>query len=64
MRVAIFEKGDRVGAAILEWGHVRVFSPWTYNVDDTARMLLADEGIAAPSGQLSADGRRDREGVS
>ena len=23
----VFEKGDRVGAAVRQWGHVRVFSP-------------------------------------
>lgn len=45
----IFEKGAHVGAAMLEWGHVRVFSPWDYNVDEAARQLLATEGITAPS---------------
>jgi hypothetical protein len=50
LRPAVFEKGARVGAAILEWGHVRVFSPWDYNVDEAARALLADEGVVAPSG--------------
>ncbi|MFU0505780.1 NAD(P)-binding domain-containing protein [Pseudaminobacter sp. NGMCC 1.201702] len=50
LRAAVFEKGGRVGAAILEWGQVRVFSPWDYNVDEVARDLLAAEGIAAPSG--------------
>lgn len=47
---AVFEKGGRVGAAILEWGHVRVFSPWDCNVDDAAHSLLAEQGLAAPSG--------------
>jgi flavin-dependent dehydrogenase len=50
LRPAVFEKGERVGAAILEWGHVRVFSPWDYNVNEAARSLLADEGVVAPSG--------------
>lgn len=50
LRPAVFEKGTGVGAAILEWGHVRVFSPWDYNVDDAAHALLAAEGIDAPSG--------------
>ncbi len=48
---AVFEKGARVGTAILDWGHVRVFSPWDYNVDDAARALLAENGIAAPMGK-------------
>lgn len=46
----LFEKGDRVGAAMLEWGHVRVFSPWDYNVDEAARQLLAAEDMTVPSG--------------
>lgn len=50
LRPAVFEKGERVGAALLEWGHVRVFSPWDYNIDDAARALLAEEGVAAPRG--------------
>ncbi|MBS3651922.1 FAD-dependent oxidoreductase [Pseudaminobacter sp. 19-2017] len=56
LRPAIFEKGNRVGAAILDWGHVRVFSPWDYNVDEAARALLADEGIAAPEGDYLPTG--------
>lgn len=51
LRPAVFEKGARAGAAILEWGHVRVFSPWNYNVDEAARALLADNGITAPAGE-------------
>jgi len=36
----VFEQGASVGAALLEWGHVRVFSPWKYNIDDAARAML------------------------
>ena len=32
----VFEAGDAVGASVREWGHVRVFSPWEYNVDPAA----------------------------
>lgn len=49
IRPAVFEKGSRVGSAILDWGHVRVFSPWDYNVDAAARSLIDEEGVAAPS---------------
>src|SRR5690606_37259039 len=51
LRPAVFEKGARVGAAILDWGHVRVFSPRDYNVDEAARGLLEDHGVAAPVGE-------------
>lgn len=36
----ILEAGDTVGASLAEWGHVRVFSPWRYNIDQAARRLL------------------------
>jgi hypothetical protein len=50
LRPLLFEKGTRVGAALLDWGHVRVFSPWDYNVDAAARALLSEAGVTAPSG--------------
>lgn len=56
LRPVVVEKGTRVGATLLEWGHVRVFSPWNYNVDEAARALLADQGFAAPSGDYLPTG--------
>ena len=44
----IFEAGDGVGASVREWGHVRVFSPWDYNVDPVAEQLLDAAGWTAP----------------
>jgi Pyridine nucleotide-disulphide oxidoreductase len=44
----VFEAGDAVGASIREWGHVRVFSPWEFNVDPVAAQLLAEAGWSAP----------------
>jgi hypothetical protein len=32
-----------------EWGHVRVFSPWSYNVDPVAAELLEGTGWSAPA---------------
>ena len=45
----VLEAGNRVGNHILEWGHVRLFSPWQYNVDKVARELLERHGWDAPS---------------
>src|SRR5688500_14860300 len=36
----VLEAGDRVGASVAQWGHVRVFSPWKYDIDAAARRLL------------------------
>jgi len=44
----ILEKGSGVGASLREWAHVRVFSPWQYNIDNAARTLLAEAGWDAP----------------
>lgn len=44
----IFESGDRVGAAVREWGHIRLFSPWRYNIDPAARRLLQPTGWVEP----------------
>jgi hypothetical protein len=44
----VLERGTSVGASLLEWGHVRVFSPWKYNIDDAARKLLDANAWAAP----------------
>jgi thioredoxin reductase len=44
----IFEAGDGVGASVREWGHVRVFSPWSYNLDPVAAELLERTGWSAP----------------
>ena len=46
----ILEKGDAVGAAVRQWGHIRLFSPWQYNIDDAARRLLEPTGWQAPRG--------------
>ncbi|MEU7587772.1 NAD(P)-binding domain-containing protein [Micromonospora sp. NPDC049230] len=44
----VLEAGDTPAAAVRQWGHVRVFSPWRYNIDPAARRLLDDAGWIAP----------------
>jgi thioredoxin reductase len=48
VKFTVLESGTEAGAAVREWGHVRVFSPWRYNIDPSARRLLEAEGWAAP----------------
>lgn len=36
----VLEAGEQVGASIRQWAHVRVFSPWHFNIDKVARKLL------------------------
>lgn len=44
----VVEAGAGPGAAVAEWGHVRLFSPWRYNLDTAARQLLDAAGWTAP----------------
>ena len=58
----VFEKGASAGSAVLEWGHVRVFSPWKYNIDDAARALLEEGGWSEPDPDYHPNGREIVEG--
>lgn len=44
----VLERGTQVGASMRKWSHVRVFSPWQYNIDPAARELLLASGWSAP----------------
>jgi glycine/D-amino acid oxidase-like deaminating enzyme len=45
----VLEAGDRVGAAVRGWGHVRTFTPWQWITDPAAERLLAPTGWARPA---------------
>ena len=53
----VLEAGASVGASVQRWGHVRIFSPWKYNVDAAARELLDRHGWIAPDGDSYPTGR-------
>ncbi|WP_327090367.1 FAD-dependent oxidoreductase [Nonomuraea sp. NBC_01738] len=44
----VLEAGEQVAASIAQWGHVRVFSPWKFNLDAAAKRLLEADGWSAP----------------
>jgi hypothetical protein len=46
----VLEAGPDAGHAVRQWSHVRMFSPWEYNIDKAAERLLATVGWNAPSG--------------
>ncbi len=46
--VKLLEAGDSVAANVRHWGHVQLFSPWSYNIDKAARALLETTGWQAP----------------
>jgi len=52
----LLEAGDGPAAAVRRWGHVRLFSPWRYNVDAAARRLLTEAGWVEPDPDLLPTG--------
>ncbi|MEE6280944.1 NAD(P)-binding domain-containing protein [Georgenia sp. MJ170] len=53
----VLEAGPSVAAAVRQWGHVRLFSPWRFNVDAAARRLLvAEEWTEPAANQLPTGG--------
>jgi len=48
LRPLVFEAGASVAANLESFRHVRLFSPWRYNVDRAARQLLDAAGWQAP----------------
>ena len=44
----VLEAGPQPGHAVRQWSHVRLFSPWEYNVDKAARRLLDETGWNSP----------------
>lgn len=45
----VLESGDAPAAAVAEWGHVRLFSPWSELTDTASRRLLEATGWSAPT---------------
>ncbi|GAA2641961.1 NAD(P)-binding domain-containing protein [Dactylosporangium fulvum] len=52
----VLEAGDGPAASVRRWGHVRLFSPWRYNIDSAARRLLADAGWVEPDPEVLPTG--------
>lgn len=48
----IFEAGPTAGSAVEQWRHIRLFSPWRFNLDAAAVRLL--EAAAWETPRLTA----------
>lgn len=44
----VIEAGETIGASVAKWAHVRMFSPWQYNVDQAASEILKAAGWREP----------------
>jgi len=48
IRTVVLEAGTHAGAAISDWGHVSLFSPWRYSIDPVGRELLERTDWVSP----------------
>jgi thioredoxin reductase len=52
----LLEAGSSVASNILTWKHIRVFSPWKYNIDKAARRLLKVTDWQSPNDEVLPTG--------
>lgn len=57
LTLLVLESGASVGASVLKWAHVKMFSPWEFNVDKAASELLTDSGWQTPDLKRMPTGR-------
>lgn len=54
--VKLYEAGKTIAAHVRSWGHVRLFSPWRFNIDKAAAAILRDHGWQEPPGDILPTG--------
>lgn len=52
----LYESGATVAANVRDWGHVRLFSPWRFNIDPASQALLDEQGWQSPRADLLPTG--------
>lgn len=57
----LLEKGAEVAENIKSWQHVRLFSPWQYNIDKASKQLLLASGWTMPKEDVLPTGQEIRE---
>src|SRR6516225_8884408 len=55
--VKLYEAGNTVATNVLGWSHVRLFSPWRFNIDEAARSVLREQGWREPPSEDLPTGR-------
>ncbi|WP_087974816.1 NAD(P)-binding domain-containing protein [Oceanobacillus rekensis] len=53
----VLEKGSKVADNILEWGHVQLFSPWEFNINEAAKKLLQKTDWVEPKADKLPTGK-------
>lgn len=55
--VKVYEAGPSIASNVRDWGHVRLFSPWEFNVDPAARAILMRHGWQEPPADVYPTGQ-------
>ncbi|REK76854.1 NAD(P)-binding domain-containing protein [Paenibacillus paeoniae] len=53
----LFEAAPHIAGNVNQWDHIRVFSPWQYNMNKAAKQLLEASGWKSPDEQAFPTGR-------
>jgi hypothetical protein len=61
LRPVVLERGPAAGHAVGQWAHVRMFSPWRYNIDAAAARLLSAGGWTPPDAEHCPTGGELRD---
>jgi thioredoxin reductase len=59
----LYEAGDEVASHMRDWGHVRLFTPWSLNVSPRMRSALGAAGHSAPEDATCPTGAELRSQV-
>lgn len=59
----VYEAGSSVGSSLRDWGHVRLFTPWSLNVSSRAQRRLEGSGWAAPDSDICPTGHEVVSGL-
>jgi len=43
--VFVIEKAPTIAGNVREWGHVKLFSPWSMNTSEEGRTVLSSRGV-------------------
>jgi thioredoxin reductase len=54
--VKLYEASDTAAGHVRSWGHVRLFSPWRFNIDSAAASILRKHGWKEPPGDVLPTG--------
>jgi thioredoxin reductase len=57
--VVVYEAGARVGACVLGWGHLKLFTPWRMNTTELGRSIVATPQLAGDDCPTGAEYVRD-----